>query len=62
MSDNISIGIIAGGLYEKMITSGAGLVVGVLAYASYHILNSRIDRFSHKLQATAIDFIDVLES
>lgn len=62
VSDNISIGIIAGGLYEKMITSGAGLVVGVLAYASYHILNSRIDRFSHKLQATAIDFIDVLES
>jgi len=62
VSDNISIGIIAGGLYEKMITSGAGLVVGVLAYASFHILNSRIDRFSHKLQATAIDFIDVLES
>lgn len=62
VSDNISIGIIAGGLYEKMITSGAGLIVGVLAYAGYHILNSRIDRFSHKMQATAIDFIDVLES
>jgi biopolymer transport protein ExbB len=62
VSDNISIGIIAGGLYEKMITSGAGLIVGVLAYAGYHLLNSRIDRFSHKMQATAIDFIDVLES
>ena len=62
VSDNISIGIIAGGLYEKMITSGAGLIVGVLAYAGYHILNTRIDRFNHKMQITAIEFIDILES
>ncbi len=62
VSDNISIGIIAGGLYEKMITSGAGLIVGVLAYAGYHILNNRIDRFNHKLQINAIEFIDILES
>jgi biopolymer transport protein ExbB len=57
-----TIGIIAGGLYEKMITSGAGLIVGVLAYAGYHILNNRIDRFNHKLQINAIEFIDILES
>ncbi len=62
VSDNISIGIIAGGLYEKMITSGAGLIVGVLAYAGYHILNNRIDRFNHKMQINAIEFIDILES
>jgi biopolymer transport protein ExbB len=62
VSDNISIGIIAGGLYEKMITSGAGLIVGVLAYAGYHILNTRIDRFNHKMQINAIEFIDILES
>ena len=61
-SNNISIDVIAGGLYVKMITSGAGLIVGVLAYTGYHILNTRIDRFSHKMQSTAIDFVDVLES
>jgi|ERR1043166_241716 biopolymer transport protein ExbB len=62
VSDNISIGIIAGGLYEKMITSGAGLVVGVIAYSGYHLLNSMIDRFNHRMEQTAIDFIDILES
>ena len=62
VSDNISIGIIAGGLYEKMITSGAGLIVGVMAYAAYHLLNSRIDRVNHKMQHTAVEFIDILES
>lgn len=62
VSDNISIGLIAGGLYEKMITSGSGLIVGLIAYGGYHLLNTRIDRFSHKLQQSAIDFIDILES
>jgi biopolymer transport protein ExbB len=62
VSDNISIGLIAGGLYEKMITSGSGLIVGVVAYTGYHFLNSMIDKFNTKLERTAVDFIDILES
>jgi biopolymer transport protein ExbB len=62
VSDNISIGLIAGGLYEKMITSGAGLVVGVVAYTGYHLLNTLIDKFNTKLERTAVDFIDILDS
>ncbi len=57
LSDNISIGIIAGGLYEKMITSGSGLVVGVIAYAAYHLLHQRIQRFSLQLQKDAFEFL-----
>lgn len=62
VSDNISIGLIAGGLYEKMITSGSGLIVGLIAYAGYHWLNSLIDKFNNKVEITAVEFIDVLES
>jgi biopolymer transport protein ExbB len=50
LADNISIGIIAGGLYQKMICSGTGLIVGVIAYASYHYLQMMIDRFSINMQ------------
>ncbi len=57
LSDNISIGIIAGGLYEKMITSGAGLVVGVLAYTGYHILNQIIQNFTLRAQRDSLEFI-----
>jgi biopolymer transport protein ExbB len=60
LTDNISIGIIAGGLYEKMITSGSGLVVGVVAYFGYHILNQLIDRYMLKLEVTCNDFMDIL--
>ena len=57
LADNISIGIIAGGLYEKMVTSGAGLIVGVCAYAAYHILHQRIQRFTLQIQRDSLDFI-----
>lgn len=60
LTDNISIGIIAGGLYEKMITSGSGLVVGVFAYFGYHVLNQMIERFLLKLEVTCTDFTDIL--
>ncbi|SOD88241.1 MotA/TolQ/ExbB proton channel family protein [Spirosoma fluviale] len=61
LSDNISVGIIAGGLYEKMITSGSGLIVGVIAYTGYHLLNMMIERFTLALEVNAFEFIEVLQ-
>lgn len=60
LADTISIGIIAGGIYEKMVTSAAGLVVGVLAYIFYTSLNTLIDRKVTKMEVTAIQFTDIL--
>lgn len=57
LADNISIGIIAGGLYQKMICSGTGLIVGVLAYTGYHILHMMIDRYTIRLQENLIKFL-----
>lgn len=60
LADNISIGIIAGGLYQKMICSGTGLIVGVIAYVFYHYLQMMIDRYTIKLQRQVIDFMKVI--
>jgi len=57
LSDNISIGIISGGLYQKMICSGTGLIVGVLAYTGYHLLQMMIDHYTIKLQESLIKFL-----
>ena len=59
LADNISIGIIAGGLYQKMICSGVGLIVGVIAYAAYHYLQMMIDRYTIRLQGQVIEFLKV---
>ncbi len=61
LSDNISMGNIAGGLYEKMITSAAGLIVGILAYIAHHVLTLMVDKIILKLETESIDFIDLLE-
>lgn len=60
LADNISIGIIAGGLYQKMICSGTGLIVGVIAYTCYHYLQMMIDRFSINMQRQVNEVIKVL--
>jgi biopolymer transport protein ExbB len=57
LTDNISIGIIAGGLYQKMVCSGTGLIVGVVAYACYHFIQMRIDKFTDNLQHEELNFV-----
>ena len=61
ITENISIGNISGGLYEKMISSGAGLIVGLIAYAGYHLLNGRIDHFMLNVQKQVLEFVNIIQ-
>jgi biopolymer transport protein ExbB len=56
-SADISIGTISAGLYEKMITSGTGLIVGVIAFMGFHFLLTKIDNYSMKLQKQIFEFV-----
>ena len=61
LQGSLEIGVISGGLYEKMITSASGLIVGVLAYVGYHYLNLLLDKVIFKMEDHAIEFIDILQ-
>ncbi len=61
VTEDISIGNISGGLYEKMISSGAGLLVGIIAYSAYHLLNSRIDDFALAIQKQVLEFVSIIQ-
>ena len=61
LADNISIGNIADGLYVKMITSAAGLMIGIVAYICHHLLVMWMDRIVNKMENTAIEFMDILQ-
>ncbi|MDR0193586.1 MAG: MotA/TolQ/ExbB proton channel family protein [Myroides sp.] len=61
ISEDISIANISGGLYEKMISSGSGLVVGIIAYAVYHLMNSSIDNYLLNTQKAILDFINAIQ-
>jgi biopolymer transport protein ExbB len=57
---DIKIDTISHGLYQKMITSAAGLIVGIIAFASYHILNMVIEKIIHRMENTSMQFMDIL--
>ena len=61
VTEDISIGNISGGLYEKMISSGAGLLVGIIAYSAYHLLNGKIDNFALKIQKQILEFVNIIQ-
>ncbi len=60
VAKTVEIEVISSGLYQKMITSCGGLVVGVLAFVFYHWLNARIDKLAHRMEETQIAFLDML--
>ncbi|WP_297766537.1 MotA/TolQ/ExbB proton channel family protein [uncultured Muriicola sp.] len=54
------MGALASGIYTAMTTTVAGLVVGIIAYMGYNHLVNRIDKVIHKMEANAVDFLDLL--
>jgi biopolymer transport protein ExbB len=62
LADNISISLISGGLYEKLITSGVGLLIGIIAYLSYHLLNHMVDKLVQTWEYRSIRFIDLINN
>ena len=57
---DIKIDTISAGLYQKMITSAGGLIVGIIAFASYHILNIVIEKLINRMEVSSTQFLDIL--
>jgi biopolymer transport protein ExbB len=58
---SVSPKLLSSGIYTAMITTVAGLIVGILAYLAYNYLVSRVQKVVHKMEYTTIDFIDLLQ-
>lgn len=58
--NNIDIAMLSGGIYQAMVTTVAGLIVGIIAYISYNMLVARIEKLVYKLEARATEFMDLL--
>jgi biopolymer transport protein ExbB len=57
----ISPKLLSNGIYEAMITTVAGLVVGIIAYLAYNFLVTRVSKLVHRMEYSAIEFIDLLQ-
>lgn len=57
----ISPKLLSSGIYEAMITTAAGLVVGIVAYLGYNYLVTQVSKLVHNMEYTSIEFIDLLQ-
>jgi len=60
LAGTVEISVISTGLYEKMISSASGLVVGVIAFVAYHWMNARIDKLARRMEESKMRFLDIL--
>ncbi len=58
--NNIDISMLSGGIYQAMVTTVAGLIVGIMAYIMYNILVARVEKLIYKLEAKSTEFMDLL--
>jgi biopolymer transport protein ExbB len=58
--NNIDIALLSTGIYQAMVTTVGGLIVGIIAYVLYNILVARIEKLVFLLEARTSEFMDLL--
>lgn len=61
LAGDVSITSVSAGLYTKMVSSAAGLMVGIIAFVCYHWLNIMIEKVVQRLEQNAMEFMDLLQ-
>ncbi len=58
--NNIEVSLLSNGIYTALITTVAGLSVGIIGYFAYNYLVVRVERVVFNLEATLTEFMDIL--
>lgn len=58
---SVSPKLLADGIYTAMVTTVAGLIVGIIAYLGYNYLVTRVSKVVHRMEYSSIEFIDLLQ-
>ncbi len=59
--NSVEISDLSGGIMQAMVTTAAGLIIGIIAYIGYNILVAKIEKVVYKMEATTIEFMDLLQ-
>ena len=57
---NVDVSLLSGGIYEALVTTVGGLVVGIIALFAYNYLVSQVDNVVNKMEARTMEFMDLL--
>ena len=59
--NSVEISQLSGGIMQAMVTTVAGLIVGIVAYIGYNMLVARVEKVIHAMEARTMEFLDLLE-
>lgn len=58
---DFTIQTMADGIYTKVITSAAGLIIGLLAYIAHNYLTTQVDKTAYRMESASAEFLDILQ-
>ena len=61
VAGSVEVQDISAGTKQAMVTTIVGLIVGIIAYMAYNYLVGKVSKVIHKMEASSIEFIDILE-
>lgn len=58
--NNIDVGLLSSGIYTAMVTTVAGLIIGIIAYFAYNYMVAKVDKVVNKMESNSLEFLDLL--
>lgn len=58
---NVTPDVLAGGIYQALITTALGLFIGIFAFVGYNILVANVEKVVYKMERTTVEFMDLLQ-
>ncbi len=58
---NVTPDVLAGGIYQALITTAFGLFIGILAFVGYNLLVANVEKVVYKMERTTMEFMDLLQ-
>jgi len=58
---NVTPDVLAGGIYQALITTAAGLLIGIFAFVTYNVLVANVEKVVFQMERTTVEFMDLLQ-
>lgn len=58
---NVTPDVLAGGIYQALITTAFGLAIGIFAFVGYNILVANVEKVVFEMERTTVEFMDLLQ-
>jgi biopolymer transport protein ExbB len=60
-AQNVTPALLAGGIYQALLTTAFGLAIGIFAFVGYNVLVANVDKVVYKMERYTVDFMDLLQ-